>query len=121
MLAIPSFNLCRLWLSTVDLFSTRFIASHKVSSLDHKLLNHTVDGQSLVREKLASFAFTFLASLESAEVLHSLRYNVVVEFEGDSASFAHPADTDAAVEIETAAFKWCDVLAVRPPLLPCDL
>lgn len=114
MLAIRSINLCKLRLSTVGRFCTRFIASHKVSSLDHLLLDHAVEGRSLVREKLAGFAFTFLASLGSAEVLHSLRYNVVVEFEGDSASFARLANTDAVMEIDTAAFKWCDQGHLRP-------
>ena len=62
-------------LGAVNRFSSSAVACCKVTTLNHKLFNDTVEGRALVRELLSSLAYAFLASAKRAEILGGFRYN----------------------------------------------
>jgi len=70
-------------LGSVNRLSTRSIASCKIPSLDHELLDDSVETRSLVRERDARFANALLAGAESAEVFCCFGHDVVVQLEAD--------------------------------------
>ncbi len=74
-------------LRAIDGLSSSTIASCEVTALDHKLFDHTVESRAFVGEWLSCLANALLARAESAKVLSRLRYDIVVELEGDAASF----------------------------------
>lgn len=70
-----------LWLLQMGFLTglaTSAVALGEVAALDHKVLDDTVEGRSLVAEAL-------LAGGESAEVLSSLRDSLAIETKGDTA------------------------------------
>jgi hypothetical protein len=70
-------------LGAVDRLSASSIASREITTLDHELLDDSVEDGAFVREKLSGFAFAFLACAESSEVLGSLGDDIVVQLEAD--------------------------------------
>jgi hypothetical protein len=88
-------------LSTIDRFSASSIAGGEITTLDHELLDDSVKDRAFVRKGLAGFAFAFLASAESSEVLGGLGYDIVVQLEADP-TFWFVANCD--IEIDSAAF-----------------
>lgn len=87
-------------LLAVDGLAAGAIASGKVTTLDHELLDNTVEAGALVVEGLARLPKTLLAGAERAEVLGSLGHDIVVQLQHDTTSWAL---ADADVEEDTAA------------------
>lgn len=55
------------------------------ANLDHKLLDHAVEGRALVVQRLARLAQSLLASAESTEVLNGLGNEIRVQLHVDAA------------------------------------
>ena len=72
-------------LGAIDGFSTCAIAGCEISTLDHELLDNTVEDRALIRQLLARFAFPFLARAEASKVLSGLWNDTIVELKSDSA------------------------------------
>lgn len=71
-------------LGAVDGLAAGAISSRKVTSLNHKLLDDTVEDGSLVVQRLARLAKTLFACAEGSEVLSRLGDEVGVELHGDA-------------------------------------
>lgn len=78
-------------LRAIDRLSSGTISCCEITTLDHELLDNSVEGGSLIREENARFAIAFLAGAECAEVFCGLGHDVVVQLEADS-SFGFLAD-----------------------------
>ena len=70
-------------LGAVDRLSASSIASREITTLDHKLLDDSVESGAFIGERFSGFAFTLLAGAESSEVLGGLGNDVVVQLEAD--------------------------------------
>lgn len=80
-----SLEILILKLLSINTLPTRSIARSKVSSLDHKLLNHSVKTGALVVQWLAGdWGVALLACAERAEVLGGFWDNVGVELKDDT-------------------------------------
>jgi hypothetical protein len=84
-------------LLSVDRLSTSAIACCEVTTLDHKLLDHSVECRSLVVERLARLGIALLSSAEGTEILSRLGNDIIVELECDTASFLI-ADSDIEID-----------------------
>ena len=73
-------------LVSVDGLASSAITSSKVTTLDHELLDDTMEDGALVVQRLSRLANTLLTSAESAEVLSSLGDKVGIELHGDAAN-----------------------------------
>ena len=71
-------------LHAVDGFPAGAIASGKVPSLDHELLDYAVEDGAFVPERLSRFALALLTGAEGAEVFCCLGHHIVVKFKGNS-------------------------------------
>lgn len=71
-------------LGAIDRLPTSSIASSEITSLDHELLDNSVEGRSLIRKGSASFCLPLLASTEGTKVLSCFGDNIIVQLEGDS-------------------------------------
>ena len=72
-------------LGAIDGLAASAIASSKVTTLNHELLDHTVEDAALVVQWLAGLANALLARAQGAEVLCGLGHNIIVELEDDAA------------------------------------
>ena len=70
---------------TIDRFPSASVKLSKITSLNHKIWNDSVENGALVVKRLAGLANSLLASAESAEVLSSL-WDVVSEQTKDDTS-----------------------------------
>lgn len=89
---------------TVPLF---YLPVSKVSSLQHKVGNHTVKDGSLIMKGLSSLPDPLFTSAESAKVLGSLGHNITEQTKDDASTFA---SIDINVEVDFICDLW--VLAV---------
>jgi phenylalanyl-tRNA synthetase beta subunit len=87
-------------LLAVDALPACSIASSEISTLDHELLDYSVEDATLVAEGLACLSYAFLAGAEAAEILCSFWDYIVVQLEGNSAFFL---GADGDVEVDTTA------------------
>ena len=87
-------------LGTVDGLAASAIALSKVSTLDHELLDDSVEDGALVVQRLSSLAYALVSGTEGAEVLGRLGYDIVEQLEGDASGILG-ADLD--VEEDAAA------------------
>lgn len=69
---------------TVDTLSASSVASCEITSLDHELLDHTMETGALVGERFAGLSNTLLTSAKSSKVFCSFGSNIIVQFECDS-------------------------------------
>jgi len=72
-------------LGSVDGLSSSSVSSGGVSSLTHKLRDHTVKGRSLEVKRLSRLSHTLLASAEASEVLGRLRDDICSQLHGNPA------------------------------------
>jgi len=72
-------------LGAVNWLSASSITSCEITTLNHELLDDSVESGAFIWERLSSFANSLLAGAESSKVLSCLRDNIIVELEGDSA------------------------------------
>ena len=64
-------------LGTINRFSTRSIKRSKVTTLNHKVLDHTVEDGAFVVQRETCFAFTLFTSTQRSKVLYvSMEYKV---------------------------------------------
>lgn len=84
LLVLPRERLI-LELGAVDGLAASAVTSCEVTTLDHELLDDTVEDGPFVVEGLSRFANSLLASAESAEVLGRLGDEVGVELHGHAA------------------------------------
>lgn len=75
-------------LLAVDALAAGAVAVGEVTTLDHELLDDTVEIRALVVERFATLAETLFACAESAEVLSRLGHNIVVQLHNDASSLA---------------------------------
>lgn len=80
-------------LVAVDGLAASAVAAGEVTTLDHEVLDDTVELGALVAEGLARLAHALLAGAESAEVLSGLGDDVGEELKDDAAS-SNTADGD---------------------------
>lgn len=90
-------------LLAVDALPACSIASREITTLNHELLDDSVEDAALVAERLPRLAFTFLAGAEGAEILCGLRDYIVVQLECNSAFFL-VANGDVEVDAATLGF-----------------
>mmetsp|Transcript_17104 Transcript_17104/g.25303 ORF Transcript_17104/g.25303 Transcript_17104/m.25303 type:complete len:217 (+) Transcript_17104:1-651(+) len=69
--------------AAVDRLATTSVSARKVTTLQHKVRNHTVESRAFVVEVFARRSLAFFASVQRAKVLCSLRHNVAEEAELD--------------------------------------
>lgn len=86
------------YLGSVDGLAASSVASSEVTTLQHELLDDTVELAVLEVEGLAALAYTLLTSAEGTEVLGSLGHNVVTE-EEDNATSGATADGDVKEDL----------------------
>lgn len=89
-------------LLAVDALAAGAVAIGEVTTLDHELLDDTVEIRALVVERFATFAETLFASAESAKVLGRLGNNIVVQLHNDASSLAI---TDVDLKEDAAALR----------------
>jgi len=65
-------------LLSIDALTTGSVASSEITTLDHERLDDTVETRALVVERLAILSLALLACAQCAEVIGSLRNNIVV-------------------------------------------
>lgn len=87
-------------LGAVNALPACSIARSEITTLDHELLDDTVETAALVTEWFAGLALPLLAGAEGAEVVCGLGDYIVVQLKGD-ATFLLVADCD--VEVDTGA------------------
>jgi len=87
----------------IDRLSTRAIARSEISSLDHELLDDTVETGAFVGERLPGLANTLLSGTESSEILSGFGNYIVVELEDNSSLLLLP---DGDIEEYAAAFAF---------------
>lgn len=87
-------------LLAVDGLAAGAVASGEVTTLDHELLDDTVEAGALVVEGLARLPKALLAGAERAEVVRGLGYDIVVKLQHDTAGGTL---ADADVEEDAAA------------------
>lgn len=73
-------------LVAIDGLAARSVTGGEVTTLDHELLDNTVEARALVVKRLACLAYTPLTSAQAAEVLGRPGYKVGEQFHGDTAS-----------------------------------
>lgn len=64
---------------SIDRFTASSISISKVSTLDHKLRNDSVECASLVVERLSLLANTLLTSAQGPKVLSSLGHSLAIQ------------------------------------------
>jgi hypothetical protein len=74
-------------LLAIDTLASRSIAGSEITTLDHELLDDSVESAALVVKWLAGLAYTLLTSAESTEVLSSLGDDVAKELEDNAAGW----------------------------------
>lgn len=87
-------------LLAVDGLAAGAVASGEVTTLDHELLDDTVEARTLVVEGLARLSKALLACAEGAEVLRGLGHDIVVQLQHDTTGGTL---ADADVEEDAAA------------------
>jgi hypothetical protein len=100
-------------LVAVDRLAAGAIASSKVTTLDHELLDDAVEDGALVVQRLSGLSNALLARAESAEVLGRLGNKVGVELHGDTAdglAAERDVKVDAGSRGGVAFGRHCDVL-----------
>lgn len=88
---------------TVDGLSSGSVAGRKVTTLNHELLDDTMENGTLIVKRLSSATNALLACAKSAEVFDRLGDKIIVELHRDS------ADGSAAkgdVEEDALALNW---------------
>lgn len=73
-------------LVAIDGLSAGAVTSSKVTTLDHELLDDTMEDGALVVQGLSRLADALFTGAESTEVLSSLGDKVGIEFHGDTAN-----------------------------------
>src|SRR3990167_5533179 len=71
---------------TVDALTTHSVSVSEITSLSHELGDDSVEGGSLVVQRLANLTDSFLAGAESSEILSSLWHLILEQLEDDSPS-----------------------------------
>lgn len=71
-------------LVTVNALSASSVAIGEVTTLDHKLLDHSVEFRALVMQWLSCIADTLLTGAECTEVLGSIWYNIIVKLKDNA-------------------------------------
>lgn len=90
-------------LLAVDALAAGAVAVGEVTTLNHELLDDTVEIGTLVVKRLATLAETLFAGAESAEVLSRLGHNIVVQLHNDASSLAV---TNIDLKENAAALRW---------------
>jgi len=72
-------------LSAVDGLAARAVALGEVTTLEHEVLDHTVENAALEVQGLTRLADSLFTSAKRAEVLRRLRDDIGEELEGDAA------------------------------------
>ncbi len=75
--------ICKLF--AVDAFPTSTVMIGKVSTLDHKVLNNSMEGAPLVMERFAQLAVTLFTRAQTSEVLGRPRGNILIQLHNDPA------------------------------------
>lgn len=68
----------------VDRLPASTISGREITTLDHELLDDSVETRAFVVEWCSSFAIALFASAKSSKVVRRQRYYIVVELEGNT-------------------------------------
>ena len=91
-------------LGSVDALAAATVASGEVTTLEHKVGDHAVEGAVLVAQGLAHLAHALLPCAKSAKVLCGLGNHVVAEHKLD-ASGSSATDRDVEEHLRTGVRK----------------
>lgn len=77
-------------LGSVDGFSSSSVTGGEVTSLAHKLWDHTVEGGPFEVQWLSHLSHTLFTSAQSSEVSSGLRNDIIVQLEGNFSDGSSP-------------------------------
>jgi len=90
-------------LFAVNTFSATSVAVSKVSSLKHKVGNHTVKDGVLVMKRLSCLSYTLFTCAESTKVLGGLGHGITEQTKDDASTFT---SVDGNVEENFICNRW---------------